>query len=537
MVQKSQAEPSMDDILASIRRIISEEPARDAPPPPTVPDTGPGTLSARLNDVFGPATLPTPVRPMAVRDPFEDDLGGLIAPMAAKPNGASSVGQPLPGPQPVLGTIPAATGAVAQGQPAPPLRPAPAAPVPQAAPRPPAAGPSIPASAQPLAAMPPAASLTAAPATGAVSPAPAARPQAPVVIAAMPQSAAPPPPAAAFELSSLSPANRSPAPAVPPRPEPVLRAELVGRPADNEASSAAAPPLFPGATVVAATSTSPLSAFPAPEQTLASLRTVDPVAGGEEPSSVLGLPSLSAAEPVASPPPPSAAAPEPPAVSTITLALSGAPSAAPAPSAAAPVAPGTANPAPAPAPKAAAAPAAPAPAPSPPKPPAAKPAAAPPTAAAVKPAPSADASAKPAEAKAKAPAPPVAKTAAAPTNAAPTNAVAAKPTPPPAVQSPPAVQKPPAQSPEASKPVAPVEQAALEPMASLPALVPSPGQDLAVPAGFDDTAADLLRPMLRQWLDSNMPRIVEKALRRELAENPPAALRPEATHGDKGGGI
>ena len=74
-------------------------------------------------------------------------------------------------------------------------------------------------------------------------------------------------------------------------------------------------------------------------------------------------------------------------------------------------------------------------------------------------------------------------------------------------------------------------------MASLPALVPSPGQDLAVPTGFDDTAADLLRPMLRQWLDSNMPRIVEKALRLELAENPPAALRPGATDSDKGGGI
>jgi cell pole-organizing protein PopZ len=36
---------------------------------------------------------------------------------------------------------------------------------------------------------------------------------------------------------------------------------------------------------------------------------------------------------------------------------------------------------------------------------------------------------------------------------------------------------------------------------------------------LEDTVADLLRPMLRQWLDSNMPRIVEKALRVELAEN------------------
>ena len=35
---------------------------------------------------------------------------------------------------------------------------------------------------------------------------------------------------------------------------------------------------------------------------------------------------------------------------------------------------------------------------------------------------------------------------------------------------------------------------------------------------FDDTVAELLRPMLRKWLESNMPRIVEKALRKELAD-------------------
>lgn len=36
---------------------------------------------------------------------------------------------------------------------------------------------------------------------------------------------------------------------------------------------------------------------------------------------------------------------------------------------------------------------------------------------------------------------------------------------------------------------------------------------------LDDTVADLLRPMLRQWLADNMPRIVEKALRIEVAES------------------
>lgn len=34
---------------------------------------------------------------------------------------------------------------------------------------------------------------------------------------------------------------------------------------------------------------------------------------------------------------------------------------------------------------------------------------------------------------------------------------------------------------------------------------------------MEDTVSELLRPMLRQWLDNNMPRIVEKALRVEMA--------------------
>jgi cell pole-organizing protein PopZ len=42
---------------------------------------------------------------------------------------------------------------------------------------------------------------------------------------------------------------------------------------------------------------------------------------------------------------------------------------------------------------------------------------------------------------------------------------------------------------------------------------------------LEDTVADLLRPMLRQWLDANMPRIVEKALRVELAEGVNPAVK------------
>lgn len=39
------------------------------------------------------------------------------------------------------------------------------------------------------------------------------------------------------------------------------------------------------------------------------------------------------------------------------------------------------------------------------------------------------------------------------------------------------------------------------------------------PAKIEDATADLLRPMLRQWLSDNMPRMVEKALHIEVAES------------------
>ncbi len=55
------------------------------------------------------------------------------------------------------------------------------------------------------------------------------------------------------------------------------------------------------------------------------------------------------------------------------------------------------------------------------------------------------------------------------------------------------------------------------------ALTPMPMRTL------DDTAAELLRPMLRHWLDENMPRIVEKALRIEMAQVP---LIPTKTDGE-----
>ena len=47
-------------------------------------------------------------------------------------------------------------------------------------------------------------------------------------------------------------------------------------------------------------------------------------------------------------------------------------------------------------------------------------------------------------------------------------------------------------------------------------VVASPGAPVRT---MEDTVVELLRPMLRQWLDANMPRIVEKALRVELSED------------------
>ncbi|MCC7251076.1 DUF2497 domain-containing protein [Hyphomicrobium sp.] len=43
---------------------------------------------------------------------------------------------------------------------------------------------------------------------------------------------------------------------------------------------------------------------------------------------------------------------------------------------------------------------------------------------------------------------------------------------------------------------------------------------------IEDTTADLLRPMLRQWLADNMPRMVEKALHIEIAESIKAPKKP-----------
>lgn len=53
---------------------------------------------------------------------------------------------------------------------------------------------------------------------------------------------------------------------------------------------------------------------------------------------------------------------------------------------------------------------------------------------------------------------------------------------------------------------------------SNPPPLPQGGENNALPK-IEDATADLLRPMLRQWLSENMPRMVEKALHIEVAES------------------
>ena len=63
-----------------------------------------------------------------------------------------------------------------------------------------------------------------------------------------------------------------------------------------------------------------------------------------------------------------------------------------------------------------------------------------------------------------------------------------------------------------------------QPVAPEPPALPRQRQQPMLPEGnlahhtgsVDDAAAQLLRPMLRQWLQENMPKIVEKALLSEV---------------------
>jgi cell pole-organizing protein PopZ len=69
-----------------------------------------------------------------------------------------------------------------------------------------------------------------------------------------------------------------------------------------------------------------------------------------------------------------------------------------------------------------------------------------------------------------------------------------------------------------AEPTAPVRVAAID--APLPA-TPADGQTQALvpqpPVSFEDAISAMLRPLLREWLDANLPRMVEKALKEEVA--------------------
>ena len=46
---------------------------------------------------------------------------------------------------------------------------------------------------------------------------------------------------------------------------------------------------------------------------------------------------------------------------------------------------------------------------------------------------------------------------------------------------------------------------------------------------MEDTVSEMLRPLLRDWLDEHMPRIVEKALKSELVEREQRKSGPKPT--------
>jgi cell pole-organizing protein PopZ len=72
-------------------------------------------------------------------------------------------------------------------------------------------------------------------------------------------------------------------------------------------------------------------------------------------------------------------------------------------------------------------------------------------------------------------------------------------------------------------PAPPVQAVAPQP----PPLKPQAPVAEAVPnSGLEDAAAQLLRPILKQWLTENMPKIVEKALRGEVGDDFPAVGTP-----------
>lgn len=81
--------------------------------------------------------------------------------------------------------------------------------------------------------------------------------------------------------------------------------------------------------------------------------------------------------------------------------------------------------------------------------------------------------------------------------------------------------------PEASRSASPTTPARMPPAPEPPAMtksapmpaaqITSPG--LAFPAGLEDSIKELIKPLIVQWLNDNLPRIVERAVREEISEH------------------
>lgn len=440
-------EPSMDEILASIRKIIAEEPvgARKAAP---VEAPGPAASATRaevpqkvtLDDVLGLADGAPRTRPTAAADAkARSDVPAWLFPSPAQ-------AEPTP-------DKPAATRE--------PSKPFFSAPSPSAA-----AGPSVPGDLGSIIPKRPADAAVDLP--GAV---PAER---------RPQSGRVPEwlarPAAAAPQAAPLPSQPLPPPAeptrVPPREPlvPVAAAPAGATEAAGASDNARAATATPAAAAVV--KPAPVPQSPAAAETRPSDAKPGP-ANAVEPPASKPAPAPSSAEADAKKPAaaaqPSVAAPAAQAAAPVANSAAAVPIAPAAPSGAANAAE-VAKPAhtngPALPPVAAA--------------PAASPALAqPPVAPAIQPVVAA---------------------------AVPVKAVAEAPVP---VQKPAAL----AERPKTAKPAAAAD------------LVPTMPQMPAVRT-LEDTVVDLLRPMIRRWLDDNMPRMVEKALRIELAQSVNPRLDP-----------
>ncbi|MDX2157026.1 MAG: DUF2497 domain-containing protein [Hyphomicrobiaceae bacterium] len=463
------AEPSMDEILASIRKIIAEEPpgTRKAPPvasperahDPAAPspgaslaDTLRGARKASIDDVLGLADPePRPTMPAPSSAQARDGAPG--SPMnsnPAGPFGPRQDGTGAEGPRPFFGPAPDAM--------------APRATSPSPSPAPSPAASAFAQSDRQVGGEPVTASSSAPrPATGAPGD----------LGGVVPRRA---------ELGSGAPAVQASAAALPQAA--ADRKPLPGTRPIERPTAAAAKPTQPIAAPAEPTRIAPRETTPA----LSELMTVRPVPANEAP----------AGTPVATV---TADAPAPKTETRPSQAPDAAPLVTPSPTAAAkPVE--TAAAVAAPVPKAAAPAAAPNNQ--------AKPAAT--TAPATKPAAPA---AKPAASAAQ-PSTPIAKPAAAPaehvngaehktgTQVVPAPTEARAPAPSPAAETPASVAKTAPVPARTAKPAVPAD------------IVPTVVQAAGVRT-LEDTVVDLLRPMLRQWLDENMPRMVEKALRIELA--------------------